>query len=61
VLRHLFAIRRRYHFFARASFKISASSWTSAYIFFKRLFSSSSSLSRPIKLAFMPPNLLRYL
>src|SRR5471032_1317546 len=59
--RHLTALRWRYHFFARASATISALRRSSAYIFFRRLFSSSSSFIRAMSEASMPPNLARHL
>src|SRR5690606_21607775 len=43
---HLPALRWPYHFFESASFSRSALSWASAYIFFNRRFSSSSSFIR---------------
>src|SRR5690606_11505846 len=61
LLRHLTAARRLHHFFSMASLSISALSRSSAYIFFRRRFSSSSSLSRVIMDASMPPNLDRHL
>src|SRR5690554_2089420 len=61
LLRHLTAARRLHHFFSMASLSISALSRSSAYIFFRRRFSSSSSLSRAIMEASMPPNLERHL
>ena len=50
-----------YHFFAIISLAISALSRSSAYIFLRRRFSSSSSFMRCISEASMPPNLARHL
>src|SRR5690606_212131 len=58
---HLPALRWPHHFFDRASFNRSALSWASAYIFFRRRFSSSSSFIRATMDTSMPPNLLRHL
>lgn len=44
ITHHGFAFGRLYHFFVSTSFKASRSRLTSAYIFFKRAFSFSSSL-----------------
>src|SRR5476651_516233 len=60
-LRHLPPLRWRYHFFVRASATISAFKRSSAYIFFSRRFSSSSSFMRAISEASIPPNLARHL
>src|SRR5690606_27933305 len=54
LLRHLAPARWRYNFFRNASWTISALSRSSAYIFFSRRFSSSSSFSRVISAASMP-------
>src|SRR5690606_17028953 len=59
--RHLFASRWRYHFFSIASRAISAFKRSSAYIFLRRRFSASSSLSRAIIEVSIPPYLARYL
>src|SRR3546814_12781458 len=48
-LRHLTTVRWLHHFFSMASLRISAFSRSSAYIFFKRAFSASSSFIRDIK------------
>ena len=48
-------------FFVRAYATISAFKRSSAYIFFCRRFSSSSSYMRAISVASMPPNLERHL
>src|SRR3546814_14456463 len=58
---HLPAQRWPHHFFESASLSRSALSWASAYIFFSRRFSSSSSFIRPTMDTSMPPNLLRHL
>lgn len=59
---HLSSLKWLYHFFAIASWMISTLSFSSAYIFFSRRFSSSySSLSRAISEASIPPNLARHL
>src|SRR5690606_13916169 len=58
---HLPALRWPHHFFDNASFNRSALSWASAYIFFRRRFSSCNSLSWDTIDASMPPNLLRHL
>src|SRR5690606_25200523 len=58
---HLPALRWPHHFFESASFNRSALSWASAYIFFSRRFSSSSSFIRATMDTSMPPNLLRHL
>ena len=58
---HLPALRWPHHFFERASLSRSALSWASAYIFFSRRFSSSSSFIRPTMDTSMPPNLLCHL
>src|SRR5690606_38850994 len=60
-LRHLSTTRRLYHFFSMASLRMSAFSRASAYIFFRRRFSSSSSFRRAIMEASMPPNFARHL
>src|SRR5690606_16864164 len=52
---------RLYHFFSRASLRSSDFSLSSAYIFFRRRFSSSSSFSRVIREASIPPYLARHL
>src|SRR5690606_17835829 len=59
--RHLAPARWLHHFFSKASLTISALSFSSAYIFLRRRFSSSSSLSRAISDASIPPNLDRHL
>src|SRR5690606_33620216 len=61
MLRHLSPPRWLHHFFAIASWMISAFRRSSAYIFLRRRFSSSSSRSRAINEASMPPNLARHL
>ena len=61
LLRHLTPARWLHHFFARASCTISALRRSSAYIFFSRRLSSSSSRIRTISDTSMPPNLLRLL
>src|SRR3989338_3887289 len=61
LLCHLAPARWLHHFFCRASWTISALRRSSAYIFLSRRFSSSSALSRDIREASMPPNLLRHL
>src|SRR5690606_24467917 len=61
LLRHLAAARWLHHFFASASWTISALIRSSAYIFFSRRFSSSSSFSLAIIEASMPPNFARHL
>ena len=48
-LGHLFTLRRPHHFFPSASFNKSACMLFSAYIFFRRLFSSSSTFMREIR------------
>src|SRR5690606_27793830 len=58
---HLPAQRWPHHFFESASLSRSALSWASAYGFFSRRFSSSSSFIRPTMDTSMPPNLLRHL
>src|SRR5690606_3784078 len=58
---HLPALRWPCHFFVSASFNRSALSWASAYNFFSRRFSSSSSFIRATMDTSMPPNLLRHL
>src|SRR5574340_1429381 len=58
---HLSAQRWPYHFFASASLRMSALICDSAYIFFRRRFSSSSSFMREIIEASMPPYLDRQL
>src|SRR5690606_10446228 len=61
LLRHLSPLRWLHHFFAMASWMISAFRRSSAYIFLRRRFSSSSSRSRAINEASIPPNLARHL
>ena len=58
---HLSTRRRLHHFFAMASLSTSACNCTSATIFFKRRFSSSSSFNRATMEASMPPYLARHL
>ncbi len=58
---HLPSARWPHHFFSRASETISALSFPSRYIFFKRRFSSSSSFMRDIMDTSMPPYLARHL
>src|SRR5690625_6394161 len=53
--------RWRYHFFSIASLRISALMRSSAYIFFSRAFSASSSLRRAIMELSMPPYFARHL
>ena len=50
-----------HHFFVMASFKISASSFSSIYIFLSRAFYASSFFMRAIIEASMPPYLARHL
>ncbi len=52
---YLTPTRWPHHFFVRASFRISALSRSSAYIFLSRAFSSSSSLTLAIMDVFIPP------
>jgi hypothetical protein len=54
-------VRWLYHFFWRASWTMSAFSFTSAYNRFRRLFSVSSSFNRAISEVSIPPNLARHL
>src|SRR5690606_3105162 len=61
MLRHLSPPRWLHHFFAMASWIISALRRSSAYIFLSRRFSSSNSRSRAINEASIPPNLARHL
>lgn len=58
---HLASGRWRHHFFAMASWRMSALRRSSAYIFLRRRFSSSKSLRRAMREASMPPNLARHL
>src|SRR5690606_4337780 len=58
---HLAALRWLHHFFSMASLSTSALRRSSAYIFFRRRFSSSSSFNRAIIEASIPPNLARHL
>ena len=58
---HLTALRWLQYFPSMTSWRISALSFSSAYIFFSRRFSSSSSFIRFISEASMPPNLDRHL
>lgn len=51
-------LRWPHHFFDRAYFNRSALSYASAYIFFRRRFSSLSSFIRATMDTSMPPNLL---
>src|SRR5690606_29407955 len=60
-LRHLAPLRWLYSFPSRASLRISALMRSSAYIFFSRRFSSSSSFRRAISAVSMPPYLARHL
>src|SRR5690606_15194800 len=55
------ALRWPNHFFDRACLSRSVLSWASAYIFFSRRFSSSSSFIRPTMDTSMSPNWLRHL
>lgn len=57
---HLPTLRWPHHFFDSVSFNRSALSWASAYIFFRRRFSSSSYFIRATMDTSMPPNLLRH-
>src|SRR5690606_1312254 len=58
---HLAPARWPHHFFAIASWRISALRRSSAYIFFRRRFSSSNSFRRAIIDVSMPPYLARHL
>src|SRR5690606_12271298 len=61
LLCHLTSARWPHHFFAIASWMISAFNRSSTYIFSSLVFSASSSLSRAINEVSIPPYLARHL
>jgi len=61
ILCHPTTLERLHHFFCMASLMTTFSTWTSAYIYFKRAFSASSSFMRVIMETSIPPNFARHL